>query len=38
MDIFLNTIQAISDIRFWLMPLLVVCIFVMIVKEVTTND
>ena len=37
MDIFLTTIQAISDSRFWLMPLLLVCIIVMIIKEVTSE-
>ena len=45
MDIFLITVQAISDSRFWLMPLLLICILVMIIKdlkriikEVTTNE
>jgi hypothetical protein len=39
--LFLNTIQAISDSRFWLMPLLFICIFIMdiiIIKEVITDD
>ena len=32
--IFLNIVQAVSDSRFWLMPLLVGCVFVCCVVEV----
>lgn len=32
--IFLNAVQAISDSRFWLMPLLLMCVVVMIAVEV----
>ena len=31
---FLNFIQAISDSRYWLGPLLVICVYVMLAREV----
>jgi len=34
--LFLNAIQAISDSRFWLGPLLVVCVYVMLAWEIIT--
>ena len=34
MEIFLNVIQAISDSRFWLGPVLVVCVLVLIACEI----
>jgi hypothetical protein len=32
--LFLNFIQAISDSRYWLGPLLVICVYVMLAREV----
>ena len=37
MEIFLNFIQAISDSRFWLGPLLVICVYVMLAWEIITT-
>ena len=34
MEIFLNIVQAISDSRFWLGPVLVVCILGLIISEI----
>lgn len=34
MEIFLNAIQAISDSRYWLGSLLVICVYVMLVAEI----
>ena len=36
MEVFLNVIQALSDSRFWLMPLILFCVIVMLVVEITT--
>lgn len=32
--IFLNAVQAISDSRFWLGPILLICIYVLVALEV----
>ena len=32
--LFLNVIAAISDSRYWLGPLLVICVYVMLAQEV----
>ena len=34
MDIFINVAQALSDSRFWLGPLVLGCLFVMLFKTV----
>ena len=31
-EMFLNIIQAISDSRFWLLPILLFCLIIMIIK------
>ena len=31
-EIFLNIIRAISDSRFWLLPILLFCLIIMIIK------
>ena len=33
MEIFLNIIQALSDSRFWLLPVLLLCVIVMLIVE-----
>jgi hypothetical protein len=35
--LFLNFVQAINDSRFWLGPLLVVCVFVLVRREIITT-
>ena len=37
MEIFLNVIQALSDSRFWLMPILLICTVVMLAVEIMTT-
>ena len=37
MEIFLNFIQAISDSRYWLGPLLVICVYVALAWEIITT-
>ena len=34
MEIFLNIIQAISDSRYWLMPLLAICIYIAVACQI----
>lgn len=36
MEIFLNIIQALSDSRFWLMPILLFCTVVILAVEIMT--
>ncbi|MBW2570063.1 MAG: hypothetical protein JRE47_12055 [Deltaproteobacteria bacterium] len=37
MEIILNVIQALSDSRGWALPLLLICIVVMLAKEIITT-
>ena len=36
MENFLNVIQALSDSRFWLMPLILFCVTIILAVEITT--
>ena len=36
MENFLNVIQALSDSRFWLMPLILFCVIIIAAMEITT--
>jgi len=37
MEIFLNAIQALSDSRYWLMPILLICTVVLVAAEIITT-